>query len=279
MSTSTVSGVRRSPSRTPPDGVTVTEREANVSEQQWRDRFRLSFGGSAVEYDRVRPSFPVEALDWIVPEGARDAVDVGAGTGKFTRLLAEYGLRVIAVEPDAGMLAQLHAVLPKVPVWQGSGEHIPLPDASADLVTFAQAWHWVDPVAGSLEVARVLRPGGRIVMIWNQEATYAAEWMVQAQRVESPGWADASHSADELPTLHEPFGQVEFRRFDWTERLSKQDYIDRVFTHSAYLTLDDDTQASEREWMTHVLATHPDVADLDVIEIRHATDCFRATRG
>jgi ubiquinone/menaquinone biosynthesis C-methylase UbiE len=93
--------------------------------------------------------------------------DVGAGTGKLTRVVAGLGAEVVAIDPDAAMLAELAARVPDVPTFVGTGERIPLTDASADAVVFGQAWHWVDPDAASAEVGRVLRPGGVLGLIWN----------------------------------------------------------------------------------------------------------------
>lgn len=126
-----------------------------------------SFDGVAETYDAARPSYPRASVDWLVPREARDVVDVGAGTGKFTALLPRPGREVVAVEPSEAMLAVLRAALPGVRTVAGSGERMPLPDDSADAVTFAQAWHWVDVDAASAEAARVLRPGGTLGLVWN----------------------------------------------------------------------------------------------------------------
>lgn len=103
-----------------------------------------SFGAAAAEYERARPEYPAAVVDWIVPAGARAAVDVGAGTGKLTRALRERGVEVTAVEPLAEMRQRLEADLPEVRALAGSGERLPLGDAAVDLVTYAQAWHWVE---------------------------------------------------------------------------------------------------------------------------------------
>ena len=94
-------------------------------------------------------------------------VDLGAGTGKFTRDLVERGLRVTAVEPVQGMREVLERVLPDIRVLDGTAEAIPLADGEADAVTVAQAFHWFDPPRALPEIHRVLRPGGLVVLIWN----------------------------------------------------------------------------------------------------------------
>ena len=100
-----------------------------------------SFGRAAGEYERARPGYPGAAVDWMLPSGTRTVLDLGAGTGKFTRALIARGLDVIAVEPDDVMRATLAAALPTVRAISGTGESIPLLDSIVDVVTVAQAWH------------------------------------------------------------------------------------------------------------------------------------------
>ncbi len=121
----------------------------------------LSFGAAAVTYERARPSYPDEAIDWLLPPGARRVLDLGAGTGKLTRGLRDRGLDVVAVEPSAGMRDQLARVLPGVRALAGTAERIPLAGHAVDAVLVAQAWHWVDPARAVPEAARVLAAGGR----------------------------------------------------------------------------------------------------------------------
>ena len=127
----------------------------------------LSFGSQAAAYERGRPSYPPEAVDWLLPDGARDVLDLGAGTGKLTSRLIERGLNVVAVDPIAELLDVLRTTLPDTPALSGSAEQIPLPDNSIDAVLVAQAWHWFDPDRAAAEIARVLRPGGRLGLLWN----------------------------------------------------------------------------------------------------------------
>jgi SAM-dependent methyltransferase len=122
-------------------------------------------------YERVRPDYPQDAIDWLVAtlglEPGRVAVDLAAGTGKLTRRLLPSGARVVAVEP----LAEMRAVLAREVSWaevvSGTAESLPLADGSADAVTVGQAFHWFDAEPAAAEIARVLRPGGALALIWN----------------------------------------------------------------------------------------------------------------
>ena len=117
----------------------------------------MSFGTIASDYDRLRPSAPGEAIDWLLPERRQVVVDLGAGTGLLTRALAGKAGHVIAVEPDDRMRAVLTARTPGAEVMAGRGEDIPVPDASADVVLVSSAWHWLDPDLAVPEIARILR--------------------------------------------------------------------------------------------------------------------------
>src|SRR4051794_33203052 len=117
-----------------------------------------SFGRVADVYDRARPEYPIEAVEWMLDGAGAEVLDVGAGTGKLSRAVLATGRSVVAVDPDPDMPAELTAREPGVRTMVGSAESLPLPDASADAVVFGQAWHWVDPPAASREIGRVLRP-------------------------------------------------------------------------------------------------------------------------
>ena len=127
-----------------------------------------SFDRAAEEYERTRPDYPDAVLD-VLPLGpGATVVDVGAGTGKLTRVLARRYARVIAVEPLDRMRAILERVVPKAESHAGSAERLPLPDASVDGVFVAQAFHWFANDEAVAEFARVLRPGGVLAVVWNE---------------------------------------------------------------------------------------------------------------
>lgn len=127
------------------------------------------FSDRAEDYARFRPSYPAEAIRECLaglPVPA-DVVDVGAGTGISARLFAEEGANVTAVEPNADMRAKGEAFAPGVRFSDGTAEATGLPDACADLVVCAQAFHWFDGEPALREFQRLLRPGGRLALIWN----------------------------------------------------------------------------------------------------------------
>lgn len=129
------------------------------------------FTARAGDYARHRPDYPAAALDAILdglgPAAGLAAADVGAGTGILSRMLADRGLRVTAIEPNAAMR---EAIRPegRIQVVEGRAERTGLGDGTVDLVTCAQAFHWFEPRAALAEFARVLRPGGRLAILWNE---------------------------------------------------------------------------------------------------------------
>src|SRR5918999_611214 len=136
-----------------------------------RDHLRrgppTSFAGVADAYERGRPTYPDEAVRWLAGEEPRDVVDLGAGTGELTRLFVSPGHRVTAIEPLPEMLELLPAAAPGAFALLGNAEVIPLPDDYADIVTCAQSFHWFDHAVALPEIARVLRPGGGLGLVWN----------------------------------------------------------------------------------------------------------------
>jgi SAM-dependent methyltransferase len=167
---------------------------AESPDRSWdRSAMASSFGSVAAAYSAYRPGYPAAAVAVAVPGPAARVLDLGAGTGKLTAALAAPGRTVHAVEPDTAMLAELRAALPSVIAAEGSAESIPLPDASVDAVVVGQAWHWFDPDPARAEIARVLRPGGTLALLWNvddrSDELTAAVCEVLDRLVRPPGGA------------------------------------------------------------------------------------------
>jgi SAM-dependent methyltransferase len=146
----------------------------------------IGFDRGALDYERGRPGYPPEAIDILaealaIRPGAR-VVDLAAGTGKLTRVLRRIGADLVAVEPVAGMRAQLREAVPDVEVLDGTAEHLPLPDRSVDVVTVAQAFHWFDVPRAAGEIERVLVPGGGLAIVRN-EWDDSVPWVGEMRRL------------------------------------------------------------------------------------------------
>jgi SAM-dependent methyltransferase len=156
----------------------------------------------AESYDRARPGPPEEALDWLVPADCRVAVDLAAGTGLFTRALLGRAAQVVAVEPDERMRAVLAQRSPQVRVLEGWGEAMPLPDACADAVFVSTAWHWLDTARAVPEIGRVLRPGGRLGVIWTSRDR-TDDWVAELDLLRLPGISRPDTDPDRPRTVDE----------------------------------------------------------------------------
>ena len=208
-----------------------------------------SFNTAAAQYAANRPSYPptlfdtIEALADRPLSGAR-AVDVGAGTGIATTLLRARGADVIAVEPGEGMAAEFRRTLPDIPLVRGTGDALPLADASADFLTYAQAWHWTDPAHSVPEALRVLRPGGALALWWNTDALDIPWIAAQAKRVEEyfGGAHGNKQGTGGIPTELAFAGAPEapdhaHRVVRWSRRVPVDTHLANIGSHSVFLVL------------------------------------------
>jgi len=232
----------------------------------------LSFGAAAAAYERGRPSYPPEAIDWLLPSGARNVLDLGAGTGKLTTRLVERGLHVVAVDPIPEMLEVLRTSLPETPALLGTAEEIPLDDNSVDAVLVAQAWHWFDPKRAIAEVARVLRPGGRLGLVWNTRDERLG-WVRELGRI-------IGRDGDPLEkktTLPPPFTELQRHQVEWTNYLTPQALIDLVASRSYCITSPAEVRTRTLDRVRELLATHPALANNNGVALPYITVCVRAT--
>jgi SAM-dependent methyltransferase len=237
-----------------------------------QDEASLSFGSAAAAYERGRPSYPPEAIDWLLPRGARKVLDLGAGTGKLTTRLVERGLDVVAVDPIPDMLELLRTSLPETRALLGTAEEIPLEDNSVDAVLVAQAWHWVDPERAIPEVARVLRPGGRLGLVWNTRDERLGWVRELGQIIGSDG--DGLRFDVELPP---PFAERQRHQVEWTNYLTPQALIDLVASRSYCITSPAEVRTRTLDQVRELLATHPALANSTGLAMPYVTVCIRAT--
>jgi SAM-dependent methyltransferase len=234
----------------------------------------VSFGSAAAAYERGRPSYPPEAIDWLLPVGAHRVLDLGAGTGKLTTRLVERGLDVVAVDPIPDMLEVLRNSLPETRALLGTAEEIPLEDNSVDVVVVAQAWHWVDPERAIPEVARVLRPGGRLGLVWNIRDERLGWVRELGQIIGSDG--DGGRTQVTLPG---PFTDLAHHQVEWTNYLTPQALIDLVASRSYCINSPAEVRTKTLDQVRELLTTHPALANSTGLALPYVTMCTRATLG
>lgn len=241
----------------------------------------MSFGSIAENYDGLRPQPPSDAVNWLVPSGCGVAVDVGAGTGLFTRTLLGKAAQVVAVEPDARMRKVLTARSPGVRVVEGRGESIPLPDASADAVFVSSAWHWMDPERAVPEIGRVLRDGGRLGLIWTSRDREVG-WLRDLDRLPGDEASDAAATdrarrrLDVVLPLPTTFGNFARETFRFTRTMTIDDAVAMLGTYSRFLVASPDDRARRLTEARAALAAR--FPGADTVEMPMQARCWRADR-
>lgn len=233
------------------------------------------FGQVAGVYDRTRPGYPAAAISWLVGSTRRRVLDLGAGTGKLTAGLATAGHDVVAVEPDPRMLRVLRTSVRGVDARVGDAEAIPLPDADVDVVAVAQAFHWFDHDAALPEIARVIRPGGRLAVVWNvRDAT--ASWMAGLSRM--IGSDDAVPIDVVRPSFGAPefFGEVEETIFAHSQLLDRDGMLGLVQSRSYVAMRPPEERAAILGQVAALYERNAGAAGLD---IPYRTHCYRAERS
>ncbi|MGD7003681.1 class I SAM-dependent methyltransferase [Corynebacterium halotolerans] len=204
-----------------------------------RIRAGRAFDTGARRYDAVRPGYPPEVLTLLA--GHRQIADVGAGTGKLTAQLRDAGHELVALDPSPDMARVLRERV-GVPVWRATAEATALADAAVDALACAQTWHWVDVDRASTEFDRVVRPGGAVLLVWNN-LDVSQPWILRLSRIMHAG---DIHKEGFLPWVSAPWRIDEVLRTTWTQYLTPEQLYLLTQTRSYWLK----SSAAVREKVT-----------------------------
>lgn len=232
-------------------------------------------------YVRGRPDFPPAALDWLREElqlqAGKAAIDLGAGTGKFTRLLIQTGAHVTAIEPVAAMLARLKTDLPAVRALPGTAQHIPLEASSADAVVCAQSFHWFASAESLAEIRRVLKPGGVLGLIWNIRDE-SILWVAELTRIMSPYEGDAPrYYRGEWRHVFPAAGFADLRQKTLQHEHvgpPEQVIVDRVASVSFIATLEPATRAHLLDQVRALIDATPELSGREEVRMPYVTQAY-----
>jgi SAM-dependent methyltransferase len=236
------------------------------------------FGATADLYEARRPSYPAKAVEWLASRLRIDrsslVVDLGAGTGKLTRLLRTRSGTVIAVEPLAAMASEFARALDP-PLVRAVAEALPFPSASVDAVVAAQAFHWFHFDVALAEIHRVLRPGAGLGLIWNLRDEHH-DWVARLGDVRRR-YGDIRYAAGEWRDAIErsaQFGALHARQFGYQQVLEPDGVVELMASRSFIAALPPAEHAAVRAELRELLATHPDTAGRDRLVLPYRTDAY-----
>ncbi|CUR62484.1 Methyltransferase type 11 [metagenome] len=234
------------------------------------DRAR-SFGPVAEAYDRGRPSYPAQAVAWLTGGEAKVVLELAAGTGKLTRELVDQGHAVFATEPDEAMLEVLRERVPEVSAKVATAEEIPANDRSVDVVVVAQAFHWFDHEAALAEIARVLKPGGHLALVWNSRDE-RIPWVRRMGDI--LGRQESNTSSSQHLVHSDLFGFVEEATFKHWQEVNRETVLDLARSRSSFAAMDD---AGRERHLAELLAFYDDYGrGMDGMQVPYVTRCYRA---
>jgi ubiquinone/menaquinone biosynthesis C-methylase UbiE len=244
------------------------------------------FGRAARSYERSRPDYPAEAIDRLVQEleigRTCSLLDLGAGTGKLTRMLVSTGATITALEPVQAMRDALAEGVPEASVLAATAEAIPVADATFDAVVCGQAFHWFDGERALAEVYRVLRPHGRLALLWNQRDE-SVDWERRLTEIIAPyeggtpsertgEWRRAFSATDLFGTLHQ-------LRFQHRQELDTEGLVDRMASVSFIALLPERERAAVLDEVRELARSHPDLAGRERFELHYITDLYWCVRS
>jgi ubiquinone/menaquinone biosynthesis C-methylase UbiE len=219
-------------------------------------RAERAFGERAEDYERGRPGWPADAIATLLERwGAREVVDLAAGTGKLTRILAAHA-DVIAIEPVDGMRAVLEREVPTARVMSGTAEAIPLADESVDAVFVAEAFHWFDIERAPAEIARVLRPGGHLAVCFNGIDGEEADWSQELFEVVMAHRLPVEYMPDTVPwraALEQQFGALSEAEGRHRQTSTRDDMVAMIASFSSIGALPPDKRAAALDACREVL--------------------------
>ena len=232
-------------------------------------------------YDKGRPEYPEEAIQFLVRElditNGKSILDLGAGTGKFTKLIAQTGANVIAVEPVEGMRKKFSELLPLIPISSGTAESIPLEASSIDTVVVAQAFHWFNGEKALSEIFRVLKPNGKLGLIWNARDE-SIDWVSKLTDIIDPHEKGAPRykygiwkKAFLTTTLFSPLSEKQFR---YVQKGPPEMIVNRVASISFISALDAPAKSLTLSKVNTLLETHPQTSGNKEVELPYRTDVF-----
>lgn len=245
---------------------------------------REGFSSSAQAYVRGRPEYPAALVGWLAHDlglgDGKTVIDLGAGTGKFTKLLTRTGATVLAVEPVDAMREQLGAAVPAVRTVAGTAQAMPLPDASADAVVCAQAFHWFATSDALAEIHRVLAPSGQLGLIWNVRDE-SVDWVAALTRLVTPYEGDAPrfYKGDwRKPFDGRLFTDLQEAAFSYEHVGTAEEVIvDRFLSVSFIAALPADEKAHVAAQLHALIAAYPALQG-KTVAFPYRTQVYRATR-
>lgn len=233
-----------------------------------------SFGRVVDDYERGRPGYPNEAVEWLIGDAAR-VIDLGAGTGKLTSSLVRRSPEVVAIEPQEPMVKRLRQTVAGAYAVCAGAEALPVREGWAEVVVVAQAFHWFDQERALPEMARVLGPRGRLALLWNVRDD-SVDWVARLAAI-----AGADNSGEARKALpHGPlFGRFEGRTLRTVQVLDRESLLSHVRSRSNVATLDEAKRAEIIDAVVDLCETHPDLAGREHFELPYVTEAHRAEKA
>lgn len=243
------------------------------------------YGTCSDEYERARPGYPEAALAALAAQvtPAEDAttVEVGAGTGKLTRPLCDLGRRVVAVEPVEAMRQRLAGVAPDAAVVGATAEQLPLRPRSAGAVVAATAFHWFATDRTVTELARVLRPGGGLALLWNNPDR-EHDWVDRVWSVVDTCRGNAPRNRDlrwQAPLERSPaFTALAHQRFSHGQMVGPAELVTRIESISFVAALPPAQRAAVLAEVRGIVDHHPAVAGQSNFLLPYRTDLYWCRR-